>query len=360
MRVLVVNAGSSSLKLRLLDGDALEAERDLRAGRRAGARRGARASWPRPTPSATGSCTAARASARPVRVDDDVVAALRRARRPRAAAPAGRSAGIDAVGARAARRARRRVLRHRLPRDAAAGGRDLRRCRGSGASASGCAASASTACRTRTRSRRASCWRRAALRRHLPSRRGRVAGRRPRRRQRRHDDGLHAARGPGDGHALGQRRSRARAVAPAPRARRRRRRARRSSTSRGLLGLAGDGGHARAARPRDDADARLALDVYVHRLRAAIAAMAAALGGVDALVFTGGVGEHAPRDPRAHGGRTRVPRRRRSTPRPTRRATADAEIGAPGAPARTLVVTAREDLEVARQVRELLRRPPQP
>jgi acetate kinase len=42
-----------------------------------------------------------------------------------------------------------------------------------------------------------------------------------------------------------------------------------------------------------DADARLALDVYLHRLRGLIAAMAASLGGLDALVFTGGVGEHS-------------------------------------------------------------------
>ena len=62
----------------------------------------------------------------------------------------------------------------------------------------------------------------------------------------------------------------------------------------GVLGLAGDADLA-AVLARDDADARLAVDVYVHRLRAAIAAMAAALGGLDALVFTGGVGEHAPR-----------------------------------------------------------------
>jgi acetate kinase len=34
--------------------------------------------------------------------------------------------------------------------------------------------------------------------------------------------------------------------------------------------------------------------VYVHRLRAGIAAMTASLGGLDALVFTGGVGEHSP------------------------------------------------------------------
>ena len=111
----------------------------------------------------------------------------------------------------------------------------------------------------------------------------------------------------------------------------------------------------RALVARDDAEAELALDVYVHRLRAAIAAMVAALGGLDTLVFTGGVGEHAPEvrartaaglgflgvvvDPQANAG-----------------ASADAEIGASGAAARTLVITAREDLEVARQVRALLAR----
>src|SRR6266581_2354491 len=42
-----------------------------------------------------------------------------------------------------------------------------------------------------------------------------------------------------------------------------------------------------------DEAARLALDVYVHRLCAGIAAMAAAMNGLDALVFTGGVGENA-------------------------------------------------------------------
>ena len=49
-----------------------------------------------------------------------------------------------------------------------------------------------------------------------------------------------------------------------------------------------------ARRPRRATRPRLAFDVYVHRLRREIAAMAAALGGLDALVFTGGVGEHAP------------------------------------------------------------------
>ena len=40
--------------------------------------------------------------------------------------------------------------------------------------------------------------------------------------------------------------------------------------------------------------ARLAIDVHLHRLRREIAAMAAAMNGLDALVFTGGIGEHQP------------------------------------------------------------------
>jgi acetate kinase len=95
----------------------------------------------------------------------------------------------------------------------------------------------------------------------------------------------------------------------------------------------------------------LALDVYVHRLRAGIAAMTAALGGLDALVFTGGVGEHAPRIRRAAAaglGFLGV------AVDPARDDVTDAEIGVPGAPVRTLVITAREDLEVAAGVRRVL------
>ncbi len=62
--------------------------------------------------------------------------------------------------------------------------------------------------------------------------------------------------------------------------------------SSGLLGLAGTA-DMRTVVERSDDDARLAFDVYVHRLRAGIGAMAASLGGLDALVFTGGVGERS-------------------------------------------------------------------
>jgi acetate kinase len=64
----------------------------------------------------------------------------------------------------------------------------------------------------------------------------------------------------------------------------------------GLRGLAGtaDMRAILAAEAGGDQDAALAVGVYLHRLRGLIAAMAAALGGLDALVFTGGVGENAP------------------------------------------------------------------
>ena len=55
----------------------------------------------------------------------------------------------------------------------------------------------------------------------------------------------------------------------------------------GLAGLSGGGdGDIRNASP-------LAVDVFVHRVAGAVAAMASACGGLDALAFTGGVGEHA-------------------------------------------------------------------
>jgi acetate kinase len=56
----------------------------------------------------------------------------------------------------------------------------------------------------------------------------------------------------------------------------------------GLAGLTGGSGDL-----RDVADP-LAIGIYLHRLRREIAAMAAAMNGVDVLVFTGGVGEHQP------------------------------------------------------------------
>src|SRR5262249_58545033 len=71
----------------------------------------------------------------------------------------------------------------------------------------------------------------------------------------------------------------------------------RSSGLAGLAGLPGGSGDMRdvqAAADRGDRDARLAIGVYLHRLCREIAAMAAAMNGLDALAFTGGTGGHDP------------------------------------------------------------------
>jgi acetate kinase len=126
----------------------------------------------------------------------------------------------------------------------------------------------------------------------------------------------------------------------------------------GLLGLTGTADLREVQRRADagDRDAALGLDVYVHRLRAAIAAMAAALGGLDALAFTGGVGEHAPTvRARVAAGLSFLGVAIDAHANAVARA--DADISAPGAAVATHVVSAREDLEIAGQVRALLRAP---
>lgn len=116
----------------------------------------------------------------------------------------------------------------------------------------------------------------------------------------------------------------------------------------GLLALAGTA-DMRELLARDDDAARVALDVYLHRLAAEAAGMAAALGGLDALVFTGGVGEHAA--PVRAGAAERLAFLGVAI---AGDAEPDAEITAPGATVRTAVIAAREDVEMARQARALL------
>jgi acetate kinase len=95
-----------------------------------------------------------------------------------------------------------------------------------------------------------------------------------------------------------------------------------------------------------------ALEVYLHRLRALIAAMAAALDGLDLLVFTGGIGEHAA--PIRSGAAEGLGFLGVAIDEELNRGSEDREISRAGAAVRTLVVSAREDLEIARQVRQLL------
>jgi acetate kinase len=128
----------------------------------------------------------------------------------------------------------------------------------------------------------------------------------------------------------------------------------------GLLGLAGtaDMREVVAGAAAGGPDARLALDVYIHRLRAGIAAMAAALGGLDVLAFTGGVGENSPavRSEAAAGLAflsVRLDAGRNATGAADG-GPADREIGQAGAPVRSFVIAAREDIQIAAQVRAVL------
>jgi acetate kinase len=123
----------------------------------------------------------------------------------------------------------------------------------------------------------------------------------------------------------------------------------------GLQGLAGtaDMRVVLERRAAGDEAAALAFGVYVHRLRGAIAAMAASLGGLDALVFTGGVGENAPAVRRAAAEGVALLGVAVDAAA-DEAADGDADVSARGAAARTLVVAAREDLEIAGQVRRAL------
>jgi len=123
----------------------------------------------------------------------------------------------------------------------------------------------------------------------------------------------------------------------------------------GLLGLSGtaDTREVLTRAGAGDARARLALDVYVHRLRSLVGSMAAALGGLDVLAFTGGVGEHSAEIRAAAAAGlgflgVAVDAARNDS------ASGDVEISAAGAAARTVVIRAREDLEIASQVSLLL------
>jgi acetate kinase len=123
----------------------------------------------------------------------------------------------------------------------------------------------------------------------------------------------------------------------------------------GLLGLSGVSSDMRQVLSElpHNPDARLAVEVYVHRIRQTVGAMAATLGGVDALVFTAGVGEHAAEI------RERVcenlnylglelDRTANGTCKP------DADVAKPASAVRILVIATREDLTIMRETRQLV------
>jgi acetate kinase len=68
----------------------------------------------------------------------------------------------------------------------------------------------------------------------------------------------------------------------------------RNSGLKGISGVSSDMRQLGNAIAQGNQRAQLALDIYIHRLRAGIGAMLASLGGLDALIFTAGVGENSP------------------------------------------------------------------
>ncbi len=122
---------------------------------------------------------------------------------------------------------------------------------------------------------------------------------------------------------------------------------------RGLWGESGDLRQVMGAMDEGDRDAELAYEVYVYRIQTSVAAMGAAMGGIDGLVFTGGAGEATPRlraDACAGLGFLGLV----LDGSHNLGCQGDGVISAPGELPAVLVVRAREDLVIARHVRELI------
>jgi acetate kinase len=107
-----------------------------------------------------------------------------------------------------------------------------------------------------------------------------------------------------------------------------------------------------AARDGNE-QARLALAIYAHRVRKAIGALTVTLGGVDALVFTAGVGEHAAeiRESICQGLEClgiELDRTANAGGKP------DADVARPGSRVRIFVIAAREDVTMLAEVVHVL------
>jgi acetate kinase len=124
----------------------------------------------------------------------------------------------------------------------------------------------------------------------------------------------------------------------------------------GLLGLSGISGDMRqvlAAASAGNQRAQLAFDVYTHRVRQAIGALTATLGGIDALVFTAGVGENSA-EVRAASCRDLEYLGLKLDPNANASCRPDADVTRQGSAARILVVRTREDLTMLTQVMRVI------
>ena len=121
----------------------------------------------------------------------------------------------------------------------------------------------------------------------------------------------------------------------------------------GLLGISNISSDMRELLASDRAEAKEAIDLFVYRIGRELGSMVAALGGIDALVFTAGIGEHAAEirarvchDARWLGIALDETANRKGGPR----------ISSPGSAASAWVIPTDENLTVAHQTRRLLDR----
>jgi acetate kinase len=130
----------------------------------------------------------------------------------------------------------------------------------------------------------------------------------------------------------------------------------------GLLGVSGISGDMRKIESAIDAGnrrAQLAFDVYAHHLLRDLGAMVAVLGGADAIIFTGGVGENSARlRERVCSNLGFLGLKLDATK--NARTGADQDIAAPDSRVRVLVIRAQEEWEIARECHLLTRAAQQP
>ena len=122
----------------------------------------------------------------------------------------------------------------------------------------------------------------------------------------------------------------------------------------GLLAVSGLSGDVSVLEQSGDRDAAFALDLFAYRVATAVGAMAAALDGLDALVFTAGIGEHSARVRRDVCDRlgflgVLLDEARNAAAEP------DVDVASARSSVRVVVLRAREELVAARAARALLR-----
>lgn len=124
----------------------------------------------------------------------------------------------------------------------------------------------------------------------------------------------------------------------------------------GLLGISGVASDMReilTATKAGNSRAHLAFEIFVHRLQAEIAAMAASLGGVDVLVFTAGIGEHSSEVRAAACEQLRFLGIELDAEKNTK-SPADQAISAENSRVKVLIIAAQEDWAIAKACRNLM------